>query len=92
MQPPERYLTRRDIAERLQVSEKQAGRLMRDMRCLPVGKRSLRVSESNFRAWIYSHEREKAAKTAKKREKPALQPVLSWDDLVRRPGKEAAQQ
>lgn len=91
MQPTERYLTRRDIADRLQISEKQAGRLMRDMRCLPVGKRSLRVSESNFRMWIYSHEREKAAKTAKKREKPALQPVLSWDDLVRRPGKEVAQ-
>ena len=91
MQPTERYLTRRDIAERLQISEKQAGRLMQQMRCLPVGKRSLRVSESNFRMWIYSHEREKAAKTAKKRQKPALQPVLSWDDLVRRPGKEAAQ-
>ena len=90
MQPPEMYLTRHDIAERLQISEKQAGRLMQQMRCLPVGKRSLRVSESNFKMWIYSHEREMTAKAPAKRQKPALQPVLSWDDLVRRPGKEAA--
>ena len=63
MQPPEMYLTRRDIAERLQISEKQAGRLMQQMRYLPVGKRSLRVSEVNFKAWVYAHEREMTAKT-----------------------------
>lgn len=89
MQPTDRYLTRRDIADRLQISEKQAGRLMQQMRCLPVGKRSLRVSEANFKAWVYSSEREKRAAGPKQRQKPAIQPVTTWDDLIRRPGREA---
>ena len=48
-------LTRADVAARLQVSEKLAGALMREMTCVMVGKRR-RVTEEALDAWRREHE------------------------------------
>lgn len=45
------YLTRGDIAAELQISRKQVGRLMQQMRRLPVGARQYRVSRADFDLW-----------------------------------------
>ena len=49
------WLTRADVAERLQVGVKEAGRIMREeMSCTRVGKR-LRVTEAALDAWNEAH-------------------------------------
>lgn len=45
------YLTRKDIAQILKVSPKQAGRLMCDMPFLQVSKHCRRVAAKDFEAW-----------------------------------------
>lgn len=46
------FLTRTDVAERLKVSVKRAGTLMRTMPCVKIGGRQYRVSEEDFAAWV----------------------------------------
>ena len=46
------YLTRSDIAQILKISPRQAGRLMEEMPCIPIGLRQWRVSRPDFEAWI----------------------------------------
>lgn len=49
------WLTRADVAERLQINVKEAGRIMREeMSCTQVGKR-LRVTEAALDAWNQAH-------------------------------------
>src|SRR5690349_17730641 len=49
--PEPEYLTRSDIARILRVSAKQAGRLMKRMPILCVGRTHRRVSRADFDAW-----------------------------------------
>lgn len=52
------YLTRADIAKRLKISTKQAGRLMAQMPTIAVGATHKRVDSRDFEAWL---DRQKAA-------------------------------
>lgn len=50
------YLTRADVAARMQISEKLAGRIMREeMTCVMIGKRR-RVTEAEVERWQREHE------------------------------------
>ena len=46
------FLTRSDIAKRLNVSLTHAGNLMKTMPRVQLGKRQYRVAESDFTDWI----------------------------------------
>ena len=46
------YLTRSDIARILKISPRQAGRLMEQMPCVPIGPRQRRVARPDFEEWI----------------------------------------
>lgn len=56
--PIAEYLTRSDIARILQVSPKQAGRLMAQMPTILIGRKHRRVARADFDSWA---ERQRSA-------------------------------
>lgn len=65
----ERLLTKKDVAERLQVCLHKAGDYMREMRCVVLpGDRTRRVTEEDFQRWINSR---KEAAPAVRKQAPA---------------------
>ena len=68
----ERLLTKKDVAERLQVCLHKAGDYMREMRCVVLpGDRSKRVTEDELARWIRSRT-QGAATPARKQQAAGL--------------------
>ena len=62
------FLTRSDIAKRLNVSLTHAGNLMKTMPRVQLGKRQYRVAESDFTDWV------------NRRKLEATEDVSSWEN------------
>lgn len=69
--PDFEYLTRSDIARILQISTKQAGRLMDQMPSIYIGRTHRRVARADFEAWTVS-QRERHSMQSRERIAPAV--------------------
>ena len=66
------YLTRTDVARILNISSKQAGRLMEQMRCVLIGKNQRRVSRPDFELWIEHRKFEEESARMEKVDRAAI--------------------
>ena len=80
--PALEYLTRSDIARILRISAKQAGRLMKRMPVLCVGRTHRRVLRADFDAWR-SNERKVPAGAARYVTAPSSGSVFSAAEAVK---------